>query len=259
MASPFASSPSSTPVDAAAIKALLQTGDLLQLQQAVAHFDETFQQYDDTSVEHQQFCKLLIVLYNRILNLQTSRDDKVATLQRIARLWSDVGEFDKSIAQLRKALELATEGIPSQRAPILQLIGDAYMESSDYRAAVDSHQQAIDRMSSSSPSSGLALAYARLATVHEASGDFTTASNTLRTALQIIAANANGEGGDDAERGDKDTAASVYGQLGTLQYKIGEYSQAVENLGKALELHDGSSPKAKDLEYLLQMAASLAG
>jgi tetratricopeptide (TPR) repeat protein len=248
-------------VDAAAIKALIQTGDLQQLQQAVAHFDETFQQYDDTSVEHEQFCKLLIVLYNRILLLQTSHEAKAATLQRIARLWSDVGDFSRSIAQLRKSLELATEFVPSQRAPTLQLLGDAYMESSDYPAAVDCHQQAIDHISSSSPS-GLALAYARLATVYEASADFAMASSTLRTALQIIVESTSGDEGADDDGGDIDPAAiaSVHGQLGALQYKIGEYEEATENLGKSLELYkkfDGDSHKAKDVEYMLQMALSL--
>jgi tetratricopeptide (TPR) repeat protein len=257
------SSSSSSPVDAAAIKALIQSGDLPQLQEAVAHFDATFQQFEDTSVQHQQYCKLLIILYNRILQLQVLQSppqDRVVTLHRIARLWSDVGEYSKAIAQLNKALDLATTShVPSQQAPTLQLIGDAYMDSSDYAAAIDHHQRAIAFLSSETlPSrpADLATAHARLAEVCEASGDFDGASKALQEAVALIS---NDGGGDE---GDTKASASVYGQLGTLQYKIGLYKEAVENLRTSHQLYqslEADSAKAKDMEYMLQMATSLAG
>jgi tetratricopeptide (TPR) repeat protein len=255
----MASSGPSSPVDAAAIKALIQSGDLPQLQEAVAHFDATFQQFEDTSVQHQQYCKLLIILYNRILQLHSSPEDRIATLHRIARLWSDVGELSRSIAQLNKALEMAvTSNVPSQQAPTLQLIGDAYVDYSEYAAAIESHQKAIGWLASTTPPSppaDLATAHARLAGVCEASGDFDGASKALQEAVALLS---SGEG-DDANA---KASASVYGQLGTLQYKIGLYKEAVENLKTSHQLYqslEGDSAKARDVEYMLQMATSLAG
>lgn len=255
---------SSSPVDAAAIKALIQSGDLPQLQEAVAHFDATFQQFEDTSVQHQQYCKLLLILYNRILQLQASSPgDRIVTLHRIARLWSDVGEYSKAVAQLKKALDIATaDDVPSQVAPTLQLIGDAHMDSSDYVSAINNHQRAIQILSSSSTATApqasspadLATAHARLAAVFEASGDFDGAAKALQDAVALLSS----EGGE----ADAKASASVYGQLGTLQYKIGLYREAVENLQTSHQLYqslEADSAKAKDMEYMLQMATSMAG
>lgn len=242
---------SASPVDAAAIRALIQSDNLQQLQESVAHFDVTFQQFEDTSQQHGQYCKLLLLLYNRILQLQSSSEEKIRTIHRISKLWNDIGEYQKSIAQLQKALDLATNDFPAEVVPTLQLIGDNYMDLSDYPASISSHQRAIDEISSRNEShgSGMALAHARLAAVCEASGDFERAERELQSAIGFLVSD------------DPPISASVYGQLGTLQYKMGTYSIAADSLQKSCDFYEAFEPdsrRAQDIKYLLQMASTLA-
>lgn len=231
------------PVDTARVKQLLQSDDPDEIQTVV---DQLADYTTEDIKQSEQLCKLQIMMLTRIFNL-VAEDDKrrrIKTLERVARLWLHLGEFDKALGQLFRALDVDRHSVST-----MQLIGDTHMEASDYDPAITSHGKAIEALEGAgADKSTLASAHCRLAAVYEAMADFDTATQELHIAEGL------------AEK--DEIQADVYSQLGQLYYKMGEYTTAIHSLSRAHELLSATKgdhhADTEEIAYLLQMSSNYA-
>ena len=247
-------------MDTASAKALLQSTDIMKIKETA----QTFAGYstDDPALD-QQYLKLQILLWNRVLQLQkqqssgiSSSKEQAATLSATATVWMRMGEMDRAMGQLHKAVELQPTGIGSVK--MYQLLGQAAMTNSDYDKAAEHHTRAISELVESQAATqyDLALAYSKMAGVYEAQSEFQKAMDWLHKAVE---ASDSIEGGDDKKL---EAVATVQAQLGTLKEKLGEYKESVDALTKAhdalVQTKGKDHSRTKEVAFLLDMAASLA-
>lgn len=228
-------------LDSARIKQLLQSTDTSDLHDAIEQLHSMSDSLEDRR-QQEQVCKVQILLYNRVLQVDPTDAMQVEALQKIAQLWLDMGEHDKAIGQLKRALQM-----DDKNTDTIQQLGDTYMYASNYGEATALHEQAIGLLETPTDR---ALALCRLAAVLEAHGEFDAAKTELATAQTLL------------DTDDADSIAFLFRQVGQLQYKLGEYGDAVDSLTKAHEALSKAKgddhPKTKDVAYLLQMASNLA-
>jgi tetratricopeptide (TPR) repeat protein len=93
-----------SPMDPAEVKALMQSSNISNIEETVRSFDN---HHTETPEDEQQLLKLRILLWNRILALQrAASDDYSIALGKIGLCWIGMGETDKAISFLVKALEM---------------------------------------------------------------------------------------------------------------------------------------------------------
>lgn len=243
-------------MDTATAKALLQSTDIVKLQEAA---EQVAGQRTDDHGQEVQLLKLQLLLWNRILQLQKASNasdaDQAVTFQSSGSVWMRMGDNDRAIGQLKKALELQPTGPAAVK--VEQLLGQVYINSSEYEQAAEHYQKAIAELveQDGAQQDELALAYGQLAAVYEAQSDFPTAQDWLAKAVEAC------ERIDDAAS-KSSAVATIQSQRGTLHEKLGEYNKAVEALGvavKALEESRGKDDsRTKEIAYLLEIATGLA-
>jgi len=246
------------PTDGAGVKALLQSED-------IGHLQTVAQQYAalaDTDENNQQeaLCKLQIMVWNRVLQLQKTNNvdnsEMIQSLHVVSKLWLEMGEHERGLAQLQRALELQADNPTT-----LQCMADQHLAAKNYTAAIDHHQKAIALFEkdkdTNKGAAALGAAHCELAHVYEAQAEFETAKTSLQTAQSVL------EGASDSAAKEIQQALGLaLLQQGELQYKLGDYEDAVSTLTMAsAKINDTlghEDDRAKECVYLLQMAKDLA-
>lgn len=227
-------------MDAARVKELITGEDLAALRQTADEYMNVYESITDSSdmqSQQAQVCKLLILVFNRMSQLQQSSGgpDLAQTLSNLGHVWMNMGEADKAVIQLTKALSLKPDdSVANDR------LAKAYVTTGNYDKAIEHQEKAIVNASNK------ILANAHLAAIYEAKGAFDEATSTL--------INLTGDIKDDTSR----EAAEVFGQLGALKEKLGEYKEAVEYLQKAhkalVATKGEDNEKSQEVAYLIEMA-----
>jgi tetratricopeptide (TPR) repeat protein len=234
-----------TTIDPVAIKELLSSTDIGELETAVHSYDDFS---TDGPEEEQQLLKLRILLWNRIQALQQAAGISLhESLQQIGQLWFGMGETEKAVGQLTKAVTLKPNDAVS-----LELLGQAHAELSQYDKAIELHEKAIAVLQKESDSEkATALAYSKLANTYMLKGDFEQSLSLLKKAEGIM---------KDAGLGGTEQDGVILGQMGMLLERTGQYEEAVDVLKRAHKVlvitKGGTDSKTEEVGFLLEMTSS---
>jgi tetratricopeptide (TPR) repeat protein len=234
-----------SPMDPAEVKALMQSSDTGKIEETVRSFDDY---YTETQEDEQQLLKLRILLWNRILALQRAAlTDYSEALCKIGQCWIGMGETDKAIGFLVKALEMKPDDAVS-----LEHLAVAYTDLSHYEKAIELREKAISLREKESDKMATALAYAKLANTYDIKGDFAQSIALFKKADATM---------KEAGTADTEEEGLILSQMGGLLEKVGEYEQAVEALTRAhkvyVALKGEEHPKTEEIAFLLEMASNL--
>jgi tetratricopeptide (TPR) repeat protein len=237
-------------IDPAAIKELLSFTDIAKLQGAVRIYEDDALKSNEKSTteeEQQQSLKLRILLWNRIQALQNEAGLSMQeSLQNIGRLWFRMGETDKAVGQLTKAVALDPNDAVS-----VDLLGEAHAELSHYDKAIEMHEIAIAIWEKGNNFQAKALSYSKLGNTYFLKGDFAQSLAMFKKAEGIM--QEGGLGGTEQD-------GIILGQMGMLLERTGEYEQAVEVLRRAhkiLVITKGeTNSKTEEVGYLLEMTST---
>jgi tetratricopeptide (TPR) repeat protein len=231
-------------LDPAAIKELLASTDIAKLEAAVRSYEDDFK--TETSEEEQQSLKLRILLWNRIQALHKEAGISLqASLQNIGRLWFRMGETDKAVGQLTKAMALDPNDALS-----VDLLGEAHADLSHYDKAIELHEIAIAIWEKGSNAQATALSYSKLGNTYWIKGDFAQSLAMFKKAEGIM---------QEASLGGTEQDGIILGQMGMLLERTGEYEQAVEVLKRAHKVlvitRGETDTKTEEVGYLLEMTS----
>jgi tetratricopeptide (TPR) repeat protein len=191
---------------------------------------------------------LRILLWNRILALQrAASEDYSGALGKIGQCWIGMGETDKAVSFLVKALEMNPDDALS-----MDQLGGAYTDLSHYEKAIDLREKAISVLEKGSDKLAIALAYSRLANTYDIKGDFPEAI--------ALFAKADAKMKEAGSAGIEEEGV-ILSQMGGLLEKVGKYEEAVEALTRAhkvyVALKGEEHPKTEEIAFLLEMASNL--
>lgn len=245
-------------IDTATAKQLLQSTDIVELEAAVVKYKE-YCNGDNEEINNNvslqfQLLKLLLLLQNRILQLQTNAkapaSEQSGTYCGMAQCWMQMGDLEKCQGQVNKSLDLDGDNVQA-----LLLQGEVQAAQAKYENAVASTQKAIRLLTAKKMQHVelLATAYSKLAAIYEMMGDFTDAVAVLQTSIK--------ECDSDPLCRDATVTATLHGHLGTIQEKLGHYRDAVSSLTTAVQAYHvclgAQHPKTQEMEFLLEMASSV--
>jgi tetratricopeptide (TPR) repeat protein len=234
-------------LDPSAIKELLASTDIAKLEGAVRTYEDNALKNESTTEEEQQSLKLRILLWNRIQALQKEAGLSLQeSLQNIGRLWFRMGETDKAVGQLTKAMALDPNDAVS-----VDLLGEAHAELSHYDQAIEMHEKAIGIWEKGTNFQAKALSYSKLGNTYFVKGDFAQSLAMFKKAEGIMK-----EGGITGTEQD----GIILGQMGMLLERTGEYEQAVEVLKRAhkvlITTKGETDSKTEEVGYLLEMTSA---
>jgi tetratricopeptide (TPR) repeat protein len=234
-----------SPMAPAEVKALMQSSDAGKIEETVRSFDN---HRTETAEDEQQLLKLRILLWNRILALQrAASDDYSNALGKIGLCWIGMGETDKAISFLSKALEMKPDDAVS-----MEHLAAAYTDLSRYEKAIELREKAISMLEKGLDKMAIALAYAKLANTYDIKGDFGEAIALFKKADGIM---------KEAGTADTEEEGLILSQMGGLLEKVGKYEDAVEALTRAHKvfaaLMGEDHPKTEEIAFLLEMASNL--
>jgi tetratricopeptide (TPR) repeat protein len=234
-----------SPMDPAEVKAWMQSSDTGKLEETVRSFDDY---QTERAEDEQQLLKLRILLWSRILALQrAASNDCSDALRKIGKCWIGMGETDKAIGFLTKALEMKPGDAVS-----LEHLAAAYTDLSNYEKAIELREKAISVLEKESDKVATALAYAKLANTYDIKGEFGESVTWFQKADAAM---------KDAGTADTEDAGIILTQMGSLLQKMGEYEQAVETLTRAHKVYVAvkgeEHPKTEEIAFLLEMASDL--
>lgn len=238
-------------IDTATIKTLLASNDIAAIKGGLAALNTTEmkEMYKEAMMEEKhKWLQIQVMLYSRVLALQQAKQapnkDVSKTYQRIAELWNRLGEADKAVAQLHKALAIEPDNIHS-----LQLLSTTHVSLSEYNHAIDVQKKAIELMGKAETpvaEGEMLLGKAQLATIYEAKGEFDQAIALLHECESMCPK--------------EKYLAEVYSRLGQVQQKLGMDAEAISTLTKAKDIYVRTKgeehKKTKEVIYLLEMASS---
>lgn len=250
-------------IDTATAKQLLQSNDVAEIQAVVTEYKDF--QAPDVSVQF-QVCKLLLLLQNRILQLQTTSAAPAAeqstTYVGMAECWLSMGDLEKCQGQVGRALALDAEN-----ADAMLLLGEVQSAQAKYEAAIEHTERAVAVLSQKQKLPELGAAYSKLAAIYEMMGEFDQAVTVLQKAVGECCNNNSSDNNNNDNDGDATAAAAtltsalLHGYLGTIQEKLGLYQEAVTSLtvaaAKYRESHGADHPKTQEVEFLLEMASTV--
>jgi tetratricopeptide (TPR) repeat protein len=255
------------PMDALTVKSLLSTSDVSILQQA----SQQFALYEAPNEQYEQDAiKLQVLIQSRILELEknninnnnnnNNENHYVESLCTMGKLWLALGERDKAVGQLKKAVEIQPD-LPQSHV----CLGLAYTERADYDLAIVHHKKAISAYESCRQQSttddttiALASAYGALSQTYEAQSDFGQAIEAGQKVHSILESCSNSSSTTIIDH--DATAGKLYAQIGALFEKTGDYEQAVIFFRRAVVILTNTKgpdhSQTREVEYLLDMASS---
>lgn len=230
-------------IDTAGAKELLTSNDVAKLQKHAEEYSLEYNEMEESASQDTltQVLKLLLLIYNRILQLQTANGasdvEKAETLTHSGTVWNWMGQYDRALEQLTKALSMSPGN-----SNTLQAIAKSYTHKSMYAEAIEAQEKVIDMASGDDK----AVAYGRMAAIYESKADFVEEAAALRMACDTLVDTTS------------ETAAGLYKQLGTTEEKLGNYDAAVIQLSKCLAIlrtmYGKDDERIQNVEYLIEMA-----
>jgi tetratricopeptide (TPR) repeat protein len=247
-------------IDTGAAKQLLQSSDIHELKSSVNEYRDYIKNegHNIEGAMHIQLIKLLILLHNRLLQLQSNdpsvtKVDIAITYAGMASSWHMMSDGEKCQGQLRKALECDPNCIEA-----LTLQCELFSAQARFDSAIVDIQKVINILKDKpdAPKYALVEANLKLSAVHEMMGNFDAAIAILKDAIAEFKSQSN----DDDTKQIQSIKIELYGRLGTIQEKVASYAEAVDALTIAvLELkkcYGPTHPKTQEMEFILDMAIS---
>jgi len=185
-------------------------------------------------------------------------------------------KYEEAIRLFRQALAMGATG--SQKAALLLLIGNCFMEQSKFSEAEGHYKEAATAATEASDQPELANIYNNIGLIHKSKGDYNKALDWYHKSLKImeqvgnqagLAANYNNIGGIYHFKGDYDKAldwlqkdlkiterigdqaglATTYNNIGAIHKSKGAYKMALAYTEKALNIFVklGAEAKAKQV------------
>lgn len=247
-----------TMIDTNTAKQLLQSSDVTLLKSSLKDLRNSLD--EDQSIDDMmrlQLIKLNILLYNRLLQIQTadsstSKAELAVTYAGIAGTWNLMDDGEKCQGQLTKSF-----GCDPNCIEALILQSEVHSNQARYDSAIADLQKVVSilKEKKDGPKYGLVEAYLKLSAVHEMRGSFEDAIAVLKDAIKEFSPHKS-----------EDTTQSqlikieLYGRLGTIQDKLAMYGDAVDSLSIAVaelkKCHGDKHAKTQEMEYILEMATS---
>jgi len=264
------------------IKALLKSTDIGMVKDAVQQFNALV--LTDNKQVEQNF-KVQILLWNRILqlyenklkkgeggNVEEDRRQAVECYHQVSKLWANLDDRIKAISQLHRALEVFAEGTKNEtQAETLQLLGNTYLDVSNFDEAIKYYEKYIQMLSDIDANGDkLALAYSQTATVYQTKGDYDAAIEQLQKGQQKLPDISEGDVDEDEDYFAGDAGVdehvlaqeAVYCQLGKIHFDMANYAEAVKVLTPTVkvlrQVRGKDDDKTKEFEYLLEMSTTCA-
>jgi tetratricopeptide (TPR) repeat protein len=245
-------------IDTASAKELLQSTDVEKLQLVVKEHQDYLAGVGSNmdGALHLQILKLLILLQNRILQLQTAdssfdRSEIAVTYAGMAHFWNLMYDGEKCQGQLKKAFSYDIDCVEA-----LTLQSELHSNCNRFIEATADIRRIISILKArKAPRDQLAQANVKLSTVYEMMGNFDDAISVLKVFIE--------ENKMDINSTDKDEQRliiEVYGRVGILQEKTDLNGDAVKSLSVAVSAlnscYGSLHSKTQEMEYLLEMACS---
>jgi tetratricopeptide (TPR) repeat protein len=248
-------------IDTAAAKQLLQSSDIQLLKSSLTEYRDYMKKegYNIDGAMQMQLIKLLILLYNRLLQVQSNdpsitQADIATTYAGIAYSWNLMSDGERCQGQIKKALDCDPNCIDA-----LTLQSELHSGQARFGSAIVDMQKVITILKDTpdAPKYALVEAYLKLSAIHEMMGSFDASITVLKDAIsEFTSRNSN----DDDTKQIQLIKIELYGRLGTIQEKIASYHDAVDALSIAVsELTKCYGPehaKTQEMEYILDMAIS---
>jgi tetratricopeptide (TPR) repeat protein len=245
-------------IDTASAKELLQSKDVLKLQSVVKEHQDYLAgvgpNIDGTL--HLQILKLLILLQNRILQLQTAdstfdKSEIAVTYAGMAHFWNLMYDGEKCQGQLNKAFSYDSDCVEA-----LTLQSELHCNCNRFNEAIDDMKRIISILRTRKSSrSQLVQATVKLSTIYEMIGNFDDAIAVLKSFIDEIKIDINSNDKDEQR-----LIIEVYGRVGILQEKMALNGDAVKSLSVAVSAlnscYGSLHSKTQEMEYLLEMACS---
>ena len=147
-------------------------------------------------------------------------------LARRAWLMMREGRYPQAIALLQQMLRLCqVDNDELQEALAYRLLGIAYSETGDYRAALECHAQALSRDEAAKLNQSIYLDLNNLADVLTATGNYSAALSKLERAQALAPLDAT-----------LLVRATIVGNIGNLFVKLGRFVMAADQLTEAMNL-----------------------
>jgi hypothetical protein len=244
-------------IDTNTAKQLLQSSDATILKSSVKeHRDYLANEgHSIDGMMQLQLIKLLILLYNRLLQLEiadpsTTQAELATTYAGIAYSWNLMSDGEKCNGQLKKSL-----GCDPNCIEALLLQSELHSSQARFDCAIVDIQKVISILKDTNdrPKYSLIEAYLKLSAVHEMMGSFDSAIDVLKNAILEFS-----QYETEDTRQTQLIKIDLYGRLGTIQDKLALYSDAVESLSIAVDelkkCYGDKHAKTQELEYILDMA-----
>jgi tetratricopeptide (TPR) repeat protein len=236
-------------IDAARIKEVLQSSDVAEIRETAHRLQELTQ---PNSPQEARLLQLQIMLWNRIARLDEAIHE-LECFQTVGALWTRMGEIDKAMGQLTKALAL-----DSENALTHSLIGEAMFHASNYAPSIEAHEKSIElyqQQGGAKMNSNLAEAYSKLGTVLESKGDFKEAIETIYSGKTLIEL-------EEATDDNLLVKAELLAKVGGIHDRLGEYQLAVTELEEATsilkKIKGDDDPQVQEIAFILEMARTNA-
>ena len=245
-------------IDTASAKELLQSSDIPKLKVFVKEHQDYLAGVGSSidGAVHLQILKLLILLQNRILQLQVAdascdKPEIATTYAGMAHFWNLMYDGEKCQGQLLKAFSYDKDCVEA-----LTLQSELHCSCNRFSQAIDDVQRIVSILKARNASkSHLAQATVKLSTIYEMMGNFDDAIAVLKTFIDEIKIDINSK---DAE--EQRLIIDVYGRVGILQEKMALNGDAVKSLSVAVSAlnscYGSLHSKTQEMEYLLEMACT---
>ncbi len=154
--------------------------------------------------------------------------DRQAVLNRLAKSFLDVSQYDKSRTFARQALELAERRNDLEaQAAALAVLGDTDAEVGEYAQALSYYGKAREIRASAGDEAGVAECVKHQATTYHLRGEYNKALAGYLDALRVF-----------TKLGDEKKCASVRNNVGVLYIELGNLESAMGQFTKARELFE---------------------
>ena len=246
-------------IDTSTAKELLQSSDVALLKSSIKEYRD-YLSNEGHSIDGMmtlQLIKLLILLHNRVLQLQMSnpsitQTELATTYAGVAHSWNLMSDGEKCQGQLKKAL-----GCDPNCIDALILQSDLHSNQARFEDAIVDMKKVVSILKDSSdrPKYSLIEAYLKMSAVYEMQGSFDDAIEVLKDAILDF----NKHEVEDTTQTQM-IKIELYGRLGTIQDKLAMYSDAVDSLSIAVaelkKCYGDKHTKTQEYEYILDMATS---
>ncbi|HEX8516215.1 MAG TPA: tetratricopeptide repeat protein [Bacteroidia bacterium] len=164
---------------------------------------------------------------------------KLSLLNTLAREYLMIGEFDKSLSQSAKALDLSERNqgrkwsLPGKSRAYNNMAIVA-SEKGEFENALEYYSKALAISLSLEDKKGIAAAYGNMGLLYMDEGDYVKALEYQFNSLKI-----------EEELGNKQGIGDSYGNIGMIYHEKGELSKALEYQLKSLKIDEESGDKER--------------